>query len=78
MKLYDNDGWLDIPHVVEVADKNNISFIVIIGKRQVGKTYGVLKYMLDYDVKKKESNELIIKAKGPPINFWQPFIIFYL
>lgn len=51
MKLYDKDGWLDIPHVVEVADKNNISFIIIIGKRQVGKTYGVLKYMLDEDVR---------------------------
>ena len=47
MKLYDNAGWLDVPHVAEVADRNDISFIAIIGKRQIGKTYGVLKYMLD-------------------------------
>lgn len=49
MKLYTNEGWLDVPHVVEIADRNNINFIVIIGKRQIGKTYNVLMYMLDYD-----------------------------
>ena len=49
MRLYDNQGWLDIRHIEEIADKNAISFIVIIGKRQVGKTYGVLKHMLDSD-----------------------------
>lgn len=49
MNLYTKAGWLDIPHIAEVADKNNISFIAIIGKRQVGKTYGVLSYMLDSD-----------------------------
>ena len=49
MKLYTSDGWLDIEHIEEVANKNNISFIIIIGKRQVGKTYGVLKHMLDND-----------------------------
>lgn len=47
MKLYTKAGWLDVPHVAEVADRNNISFIIIIGKRQIGKTYGVLKFMLD-------------------------------
>ena len=49
MRLYTPDGWLDIPHIEIVADRNNISFIAIIGKRQVGKTYGVLKHMLDAD-----------------------------
>ena len=49
MKLYTFDGWLDAPHIDAVADRNNISFIVIIGKRQIGKTYNVLKYMLDSD-----------------------------
>ena len=49
MKLYTKDGWLDAEHIERVADKNNISFIVIIGKRQIGKTYGVLKLMLDSD-----------------------------
>ena len=49
MNIYTPDGWLDIPHIVEVADRNAINFIIIIGKRQVGKTYGVLKYMIDED-----------------------------
>lgn len=49
MNIYTHDGWLDIPHIAEVADRNSISFIVMIGKRQVGKTYGVLLYMLDTD-----------------------------
>ena len=47
MKLYTDAGWLDVEHVNEVADRNNINFIIIIGKRQIGKTYGVLKFMLD-------------------------------
>ena len=47
MKLYTKAGWLDVPHINEVADRNNISIIIIIGKRQIGKTYGVLKFMLD-------------------------------
>lgn len=47
MKLYDSKGWLDFRHIDEVADRNNISFVVIIGKRQIGKTYGMLKFMLD-------------------------------
>lgn len=47
MNIYTSAGWLDTPHIEEIADRNNISFIVIIGKRQVGKTYGVLKLMLD-------------------------------
>lgn len=47
MRLYEESGYLDIPHIDEVATRNDIAFIVIIGKRQVGKTYGVLKYMLD-------------------------------
>ena len=49
MNIYTKDGWLDVPHISEVADRNSISFIVIIGKRQIGKTYGVLKFMLDSD-----------------------------
>ena len=49
MNLYTAAGWLDTKHIEVVADRNNISIIVIIGKRQVGKTYGVLKLMLDED-----------------------------
>ena len=47
MNIYTKGGWLDAPHIEEVANRNNISFIIIIGKRQIGKTYNVLKLMLD-------------------------------
>lgn len=49
MNIYTNDGWLNAAHIEEIADRNNIAFIVIIGKRQIGKTYNVLKLMLDSD-----------------------------
>ena len=49
MNIYTKEGWLDISHISEVADRNHINFIIIIGKRQVGKTYGVLKYEVDED-----------------------------
>lgn len=49
MNIYTPDGWLDIAHIEEIANRNKINFIVIIGKRQVGKTYGTLKHMIDAD-----------------------------
>ena len=49
MNIYTKEGWLDAKHIEEVADKNKISFIIMIGKRQIGKTYNVLKLMLDED-----------------------------
>lgn len=47
MKLYLDNGYLDAAHIDEVADRNDVNFIIIIGKRQVGKTYNVLKLMID-------------------------------
>ena len=47
MNIYTKDGWLDVPHINDICDRNDINFIIIIGKRQVGKTYNVLKFMLD-------------------------------
>ena len=49
MNFYLDNGFLNIPEVAAYADKHKIYFILIIGKRQVGKTYGVLKYILDND-----------------------------
>lgn len=47
MRLYLDNGYLDARHIDEIATRNGIAFIVIIGKRQVGKTYNVIKLMLD-------------------------------
>lgn len=68
MRLYTSEGWLDIPHIAEVADRNDINFIIIIGKRQVGKTYGVLSYFLDYNKQfifmRRVKPELQMLARG--------------
>ena len=39
--LYTNEGWLNFDYIASKGAWLN----VIIGKRQVGKTYGTLKYM---------------------------------
>ena len=46
-EIYDKNGFLNIPKIKTMADHDGISFIVIIGSRQVGKTYGTLKLMLE-------------------------------
>ena len=48
-KLYTNKGYLNVPWLAEQAEKNGIAFIVILGPRQVGKTFGTLQYMLQSD-----------------------------
>lgn len=42
MKLYTEDGWLNVAEI----DKLNAPFNVLIGSRQIGKTYGTLLLML--------------------------------
>ena len=49
MNIYTPDGWLNVPHIAKICDRNGINFIIIIGKRQIGKTYNVLKFMIDED-----------------------------
>lgn len=44
---YTEDGWLDVPFLDYYCDKHDVNFVLIIGPRQVGKTYGVLKLFLD-------------------------------
>lgn len=47
MNIYDRNGWLDIPKIISTADKNNISFIFIIGARRTGKTYGIFTHFVN-------------------------------
>ena len=70
MNIYTKEGWIDAPHIEEIADRNNLSFIVIIGKRQVGKTFGVLKLMLDEDkrfilLRGMKTEMEVVKKKSP-------------
>ena len=85
MNIYTADGWLDIEHIKQVADRNGINFIIIIGKRQVGKTYGVLKFMLDNDVRfifsRRVQAEIDMLNKGvnspfEKIEYWKDRILF--
>ena len=49
MSLYLDSGYINFDHVEKLANSNLINFVVIIGKRQVGKTYGTLDLMLRRD-----------------------------
>ena len=42
IELYEKDGWLNIPEIDKLGTWCN----VIIGPRQVGKTYGTLKRLI--------------------------------
>lgn len=45
--LYTNEGFLNISWIDKEAKRINAAFIVILGTRQIGKTYGTLKLMTD-------------------------------
>lgn len=68
MDFYLENGFLNIPNVAAYADKHGVNYILIIGKRQVGKTYGVLKYELDtnkhFCLMRRTSKELGLISKG--------------
>lgn len=42
LNLYEEDGWINIPAISRL----NTNFNILIGPRQVGKTYGVLKHLI--------------------------------
>lgn len=45
--LYTKEGFLNVSWIDKEAARINAAFIVILGTRQIGKTYGTLKLMLD-------------------------------
>lgn len=46
MNIYLENGYLDIPEIVKYMDDNLIPYCFFVGQRGVGKSYGVLKYMV--------------------------------
>ena len=68
LALYTTDGWINIPAVSSLGAWCNI----IIGKRQVGKTFGTLKFMLDekryFMYMRRTVNELQAVAADPDLN----------
>lgn len=67
-EMYTPDGWLNFPEIDAVAKRYRVNFIIIIGKRQVGKTFGCLKLMLDDDRRfvfaRKTSTEIDMLNRG--------------
>lgn len=43
MSLYDKNGWLNFKYILGF----NATFVIMVGARQVGKTYGCLKYIIE-------------------------------
>lgn len=68
MNLYTKEGWLDIP----ALSATGCWLYVIIGKRQVGKTYGVIKFLLKSDAyhiyMRRTAEELDTVLSDPDLN----------
>lgn len=71
MNLYDENGWINIPEIAAQGCWLN----VIVGPRQVGKTYGVIKYLLDNDIyhmyMRRTVEELDTITDDPELNPYQ-------
>lgn len=53
--LYHNEpgpanGYVHVPNLINFLEANDIPICVMIGARGIGKTYGILEYMLDNDI----------------------------
>ena len=67
MNIYDKNGWLDIPKIVNTCEKNEINFIFIIGARRTGKTYGIFKHFIE-DVFSKNEKIIYMRRKTTQID----------
>lgn len=77
MKLYEKNGYANIPEIANFAIQNDTRTIFIVGGRGTGKTFGVLKYALENKltflyVRRKQSalDDIKIPKKSPfsPLN----------
>lgn len=71
--LYLPEGWLNMEYIASAPE----AFIIIIGKRQVGKTYGVLQYMLRHDIYhillRRTTQELDLISSDPDFDPYKAF-----
>lgn len=74
MNIYDDNGYLNIEEIA--ADPSWLK--VIIGARQIGKTYGTLKYHLDHNIphillrRTTEELDMITGAETNPYKVFEP------
>lgn len=73
LNLYTGDGWVNIPAIASLGSWCNI----IIGKRQVGKTYGTLQYILEKNKHflylRRTATEFDAITSDPDLNPFLPF-----
>lgn len=73
LDLYTREGWLNIPSLASVQ----AWCIVVIGKRQVGKTYGTLQYVLQqgtpFVYMRRTDTEFQAITSDPGLNPFLPF-----
>ena len=50
LDLYTAEGWVNYPAFFDIAEKRNVWLFVLLGPRQVGKTYGINLEMLQRDL----------------------------
>ena len=50
-KLYHENGYLNYNYILKMSEKHNTPYIMIVGGRATGKTYGALKYVVENDIK---------------------------
>lgn len=71
-ELYIPEGFLNFEYILDKAEKNAAWLIVILGKRQVGKTYGCLKTMLQKNFQhillRRTTTELDVISASPDLN----------
>ena len=64
MGMYLKNGFINIEWAADLAARHNIAFVFIVGKRQIGKTYGVLQYLL-----KNEKPFIYLRRTSTEIDF---------
>lgn len=73
INLYTPEGWLDIPSLDSVP---KVWLIVIVGARQIGKTYGLLKMLMEKDEQfiymRRTKEEVDIICQNPDLSPFNP------
>lgn len=70
--LYTKDGWINVPEIAKL----NCWLNVIVGARQVGKTYGILKHFCESDIRgiylRRTLDELDLVSSSADLNPFLP------
>lgn len=72
LDLYTKEGWVNYPAFFDLAEKRNVWLFVLLGPRQVGKTYGInlemLKQNLNFIYLRRTDKEFKTICASPKLN----------